>query len=1002
MNPRAARLEALFDAAFDLDAADRARFIETVDPSLREDLIKLLEADAFTSPVDKPPPGMAQAAAVFCLPEEIQSTISSGQQIGHYRLIRLLGEGGMASVWLAQRDDGTFNHQVAVKCLKTGLGTPESRNRFLHEQQILAQLQHPNIARLYDAGISSDGVPFIVMEWVDGGSLTQYCDQHQLSVRKRLELFQKIASAVAYSHQNLIVHRDIKPNNILIGLDGEPKLLDFGIAKSLNDPSAPMTRTGLHLLTPEYAAPEQFSGAAITTATDVYALGAVLYELVSGLRPRIYIQGQVVDITTPVTAPSEALKRGSKPPSSKETANPGQLAKARASGPDRLSRLLAGDLDTLILKALQSDPNRRYATAQALSEDIDRYLHQQPIHARKDAWSYRTRKFLQRHAGAAALTALVTLALLLATGISVYQARRAQMQTERAELEAQHAQDEAKRAHSETERAQTEAKRAAAVKDFLSNLFEVSDVGLPRTEVPTTETLLQDGAKRIRNEFNDEPELKLDLLLLIAKIQTNLGLYEPAESLLKDASEIAETKLSPAHERWLQTQTQSAALLLKRSQGKEADEKLAAAIAQYRNAGGLNTPALAEALANQGHILAFFNHFDEGIAATQESLNIFKQLFGDYHPQVQKSLQRLGTALKYAKRWDEAEAVLRANVLLSRQLYGERHAAFANSLGALAELLEDQDKNSEAEALLHQELAINEMVYDRPNSQLVSTLMQSGDVLTKRHRLDEAQLAYQRALEIQRKLIGSDDWTTGKILSKLGFVALRRGHHAEAGRILQPALQIIRNHDSTHSLEETAILEALGFVYVNQKQYKKGIAMLQEALAINQFIYGKDSDAVAISLANLALTEIESTPRAKPNTNTLVMALEHVEDAVRIVEKWFDADSKRMLEIRAIKGIALSRLARYQDAKDWFTPLIEHMRKVGFPATTPYRFEECLVELGYVQLALHETAAALASWDETLALMHQNHSSKTEIAEVERLIASAHKTTISTPKSVVH
>ncbi len=436
---QAARLDRLLDAALELEGEARSRFVasEAVDAALRDELSELLDAAEKVNPLDRPPAELLAAAAELFGHGAVPRVTDSGQRIGRYRLLRLLGEGGMATVWLAERDDDSFNHKVAVKCLRTGLATSERRARFLREQRVLAQLQHPQIARLYDAGISADDVPFIVMEWVDGLSLTRYCDHHQLDIVERLRIFRKICAAVAYAHQNLIVHRDLKPGNIMVGADGEPKLLDFGIAKLLDDSDEQMTRTGVQLFTPDYAAPEQLSGLSTTTATDVYALGIILYELLCGLRPR-----HVSSMSMPITAPSEALRRFASTAGSeraRSTQEAKEIARVRMSTPDRLCDGLRGDLDTIALKASQEQPERRYATVAALSDDVQRYLHRQPINARPDSLRYRTRMFLRRNALAVVASGAVTLALIGGIVVSLWQVGIADHERQRAEQERRHA-----------------------------------------------------------------------------------------------------------------------------------------------------------------------------------------------------------------------------------------------------------------------------------------------------------------------------------------------------------------------------------------------------------------------------------------------------------------------------------------------------------------------------------------------------------------------------------
>ena len=375
-----------------------------------------------------------------------------GRAIGPYRIERPLGQGGLGAVYLAVRTDEEFEQQVAIKLVRQGGPRQELLRRLRHERQILASLQHPNIARLYDGGVTDEGVPFLVMEYVEGLPIDRYCDQHRLTTTQRLHLFRTVCAAVQYAHQNLVVHRDLKPSNIFVA-DAEPvkaetgrvKLLDFGIAKILDEDSTaetlPMTRTGMRVMTPEYASPEQVRGEAITTASDVYALGIILYELLAGQRPyevrgltasaveRVICRQDPPRPSTAVLRPSEA----SQPDTTLPMVTPEAVSQARSTQPERLRRRLEGDLDNIILKALQKESGRRYESVAALSEDVRRHLEQLPVEARPDTVGYRISKFVRRHTAGFAATMVVIIALLGGIFATVYQAQVAAAERDRAE-----------------------------------------------------------------------------------------------------------------------------------------------------------------------------------------------------------------------------------------------------------------------------------------------------------------------------------------------------------------------------------------------------------------------------------------------------------------------------------------------------------------------------------------------------------------------------------------
>lgn len=375
-------VDRIFEAVLDRSPGERTVFLRAFcagDPALYREVERLLAADAWESVfLDRP---ADEVSGLMAGEREEQ------QRLGPYRLLRAIGCGGMGTVFLAMRDDEQYERLVAVKILRSGLEDTDLRRRFLAERQILARLEHPNIARLYDGGSTEDGRPYLVMELIQGLPIDEYCDRHRQTVEQRLALFLRICSAVQYTHQNLLVHRDIKPANILVTPQGEPKLLDFGIAKLL-EPAATadsLTRTGIRVMTPSYASPEQMKGEAITTASDVYSLGVLLYELLAGRSPYRVEEG--------VEKPSRALSRSGKP-------LPEEIAAARGSRPVALRRRLAGDLDTIVLTALRTEPARRYESVARLSSDLERHLQDLPISARPNTLGYRMRKFVRRHRAA--------------------------------------------------------------------------------------------------------------------------------------------------------------------------------------------------------------------------------------------------------------------------------------------------------------------------------------------------------------------------------------------------------------------------------------------------------------------------------------------------------------------------------------------------------------------------------------------------------------------------
>jgi eukaryotic-like serine/threonine-protein kinase len=496
------RIEELFDHALKLPESQRNHFLDEEcagDPELLQELRVLLAslpaADA-----------SLREAIVAGVETLVGNAITAhvGRRIGHYRLIQLLGEGGMGAVYLAQRDDAQFNQRVAIKILSHAVGSPEAIARFRDERQILAGLEHPSIVRLFDGGSSDDNLPYLVMEHIEGMAITRYADEHELSVRARVELIRRVCAALQYAHQNLIVHRDIKPSNILVDADGDPKILDFGIAKLLAPVASftreARTRTGAAMFTPEYASPEQARGDAVSTATDVYSLGAVLYELMAGMSPH-RTTGSALEILRIISEVD--------PP------RPSVVA------PGGRRRELVGDLDNIIQKALHKEAALRYASMEQLSEDLGRWLDGLPIMARISTFGYRARKFVRRNKAVVVATTLVAATLVAATVVSLRQA--------------EHAIDALRRATEAAERAERETNRARAAEAQVQALLGSTTLQLESIkseQAARAEAKEEARAKRIEAEQSRE---QLQIALTKAKHEKMLAEQESARARAAEA-----------------------------------------------------------------------------------------------------------------------------------------------------------------------------------------------------------------------------------------------------------------------------------------------------------------------------------------------------------------------------------------------------------------------------------------------------------------------------------
>ncbi|MGH2609391.1 MAG: serine/threonine-protein kinase, partial [Tepidiformaceae bacterium] len=508
MDPdRVRRIQELFSQALEREPAERASFLALLrsqEPKLADEVESLLAADLEVDSFLERPPG-----DVLAVLEKLQPGLKPGDRIDRYAILRLLGRGGMGRVYLAERADAQYEKQVAIKVVPPGLDTEEILKRFRRERQILANLEHPNIASLLDGGTTSDGRPYLVLEYVEGEPIHRYCDRGRVPIDGRLRLFRTVCAAVQYAHQNLVVHRDLKPSNILVTAAGVPKLLDFGIAKILesgdDSGSTTATRTGLRPMSPEYASPEQVRGGAITTATDVYSLGLVLYELLTGRRAQALESLSLAELERAVLEreperPSIAVGRSQAHARSAARATAEAVAAARASSPEGLRRKLIGDLDTIVMNALQKEAERRYTSVEALSQDIQRHLDGFPVRAHPETLSYRTAKFVRRHTVGVAAGALLTLTLAAGmTGI-LWQARRAAQ---------------------ERDRARTEAQKAETIAGFLTDLFRASDPNAALGDTVSVQFILERGHSRISTTLKDQPEVRATMLTVLGSVYRN-------------------------------------------------------------------------------------------------------------------------------------------------------------------------------------------------------------------------------------------------------------------------------------------------------------------------------------------------------------------------------------------------------------------------------------------------------------------------------------------------
>jgi len=732
------RLAESLDVVFDLEPAAQARYLAAVradDPAFGELLEKALAIDVHGLP-------QFDSALTVLLPPESADPrhgaepVKSGTRLGPWRLVRELGRGGMGKVWLAERDDGQYRQQVAVKFIESLLDSPLSRHQLQAERQILADLDHPNIARLLDGGVRDDGTPWYAMELIEGLPIDQYCRQRGSSLDECLRLLVTVARAVHYAHTRLVVHRDLKPGNILVDDSGNPHLLDFGIAKLLQPgEEAPGTLTLLAASTPEYAAPEQRHGRATTTATDVYALGVIAFELITGQRPEPNWRQQREDQQTG-PLPSDSLNN------------------RRQRAPIR------GDIDSIVGQALAPEPSMRYASAEALADDIERHLDGLPVQARRAGAAYRARKFVRRHWVGVGLGSLAVISLCVALVWSTIQ----------------------------TQRAETALARANAVQSFLIEVFDAAEPAPGARGVVTQRELAERAIGRLERVLTDQPEMAADILIAVSRVFRQLGFPEQSLSSLARAEALLDAQGAAAIDplrvdlRRLQGQ-----VVIQAGDARAGIGFLQQALAL---AEASDQPAWLKAEIYKDLGLAHSNvrELEQAIAALEQAEDLALQtpLGAQVLPRIQilmaLSLRRIG-------RLEEAMAVGLRAVESARREYGERDNRVASALSTVGAMHRRAGRLETAERLLLEAVEVELAGSGQPGAATVNNL---ANVLLRQGRLEAAREFYQQAVFLAAQEFGPESPRAASYRRNLARFQLEVGE-------IEPALESMREAEAIYA-----------------------------------------------------------------------------------------------------------------------------------------------------------------------------------------------------------
>lgn len=784
------RLSSLFDEVVELAPADREARIQegcAGDAELEAELRDLLAADLSAESQDLVGDVISSEAAA------LQQREMDGVRLGAWQVVEPIGEGGMGTVYLAERADGAYEAQAAVKLVRGGIPSPLLDERFKSERQILAGLRHPGVAQLLDGGSTDDGTPYLVMEYIDGAPITTWCEEAALGIDDRLRLFLKVCEAVAYAHRQLVAHRDLKPSNILVTRDGDPKLLDFGIAKLIDtmSESGEVTQT-YTVMTPAYASPEQVSGERASASADVYSLGVLLYEMLSGRLPLETKGLTPVQLISRVTQDVPAVVSSVVPD-------------------DEQRKRLSGDLDAIVSRALRKEPDGRYVSVEALAEDVRLHLSGLPIRTRSDDWRYRAGKLVRKNRGVVSGSLLMLLLGISFTVNTVLQSRAVARERDRAEAE------------------RVTAQRVSA---FLEGLFSEADPNTATSRDVTVRDVLDRGAERVLTELDEEPATRAALAHVIGRVYSAIGEYDAAEPLLDSALverrrqptatarqvsdaflergalaynvgeyesavgyfESAIAELEGANDSDLHAVGDAigwlAVTLAEMGELEEAESRMRGAVQMHRDAEVGSSVELAVALKSLQDILRTSGKVDESVEVGTEALAMNREVFGNDHLETAHALNQMGSSLNAAGRAAEAVPLVEEGLAIRQAAYDGPHVEIAASLGNLANMIAASGRDAEAIAPRRASVAMLEELFGESHPYVAGSTAGLGSVLLRADSLEAAEPVLIRAVRYHEALFPEGHPNRAPALTSLGTLYRRTQRYAESVETLEAAYAI--------------------------------------------------------------------------------------------------------------------------------------------------------------------------------------------------------------------